>query len=213
MTKDILKSLMFKSDEPDVTLYTPAKNQNLTFETIKSYFINYGLKINNDDFEQNMMFFTQDVKYNRLAELFSDKNDTSILVVRFQGTNKNVEIVSDGGLPSNLTEEDYFRGISKPVNEQLLKIFSQLGLIDKAGHGFPLILNTYGKNIFYISKDTIVITIPIDKRPIDDSVNDTPYDKYYDLNNTEKSILKAIEKNSSIQFLNYLRYLVYLRMQ
>lgn len=52
MTKDILKSLMFKSGEPDVTLYTPAKNQNLTFETIKSYFINYGLKINNDDFKQ-----------------------------------------------------------------------------------------------------------------------------------------------------------------
>lgn len=73
-----------------------------------------------------------------------------------------------------------------------------MGLIDKTGPVFPLILNTYGKNVFYTSKDTIVITIPIDKRPIDDSVNDTPYDKYYDLNNTEKSILKAIEKNSSI---------------
>ncbi len=33
-----------------------------------------------------------------------------------------MEIVSTGGLPANLSKEDFFKGISKPVNEELAKL-------------------------------------------------------------------------------------------
>jgi len=29
-----------------------------------------------------------------------------------------IEIVSNGGIPNNLTEEDFFNGVSKPVNDE-----------------------------------------------------------------------------------------------
>ena len=54
-----------------------------------------------------------------------------------------IEIVSNGGLPSALTKEDFFAGISKPINKKLLKVFSDLDYIDQTGHGIPLIVKNY----------------------------------------------------------------------
>ena len=42
-----------------------------------------------------------------------------------------IEIVSNGGLPKALNKEDFFKGISKPVNQALLNIFTNLNLIDQ----------------------------------------------------------------------------------
>lgn len=46
-----------------------------------------------------------------------------------------IEIISTGGLPGDLTKEEFFRGISKPVNIRLQKIFGQLGYVEQTGHG------------------------------------------------------------------------------
>lgn len=46
-----------------------------------------------------------------------------------------IEIISNGGLPSALSKEDFFAGISKPINKKLLKIFGDLDYIDQTGHG------------------------------------------------------------------------------
>ena len=104
-----------------------------------------------------------------------------------------IEIVSDGGLPSSLTIEDYFSGVSKPVNEKLLRIFSDLELIDRTGHGVLLIVKKYGKNIFKISKETIRIFIPHNKELLEN----VPSNKI-DLNESELEILNEIKNNSQI---------------
>ena len=65
-----------------------------------------------------------------------------------------IEIVSNGGLPKALNKEDFFKGVSKPVNNALLNIFTNLNMIDQTGHGIPLIINKYGKEAFYISNNT-----------------------------------------------------------
>lgn len=54
-------------------------------------------------------------------------------------------------------KEDFYAGISKPINKKLLKIFGDLDYIDQTGHGIPLIIKNYGKNAFYISEHTILI--------------------------------------------------------
>ena len=59
-----------------------------------------------------------------------------------------IEIVSNGGLPKALKKDDFFKGVSKPVNAALLNIFTNLNLIDQTGHGIPLILKKYGKDVF-----------------------------------------------------------------
>ena len=100
-----------------------------------------------------------------------------------------IEIVSNGGLPSSLTIDDFYKGISKPVNKKLLKILSDLNYIDQTGHGVPLIVKNYGKNAFYISDNTIIVTIPLNKTLLEN------YNEYDDLNNSEANILKIIKNN------------------
>lgn len=106
-----------------------------------------------------------------------------------------IEVVSNGGLPSSLSQEDFYAGISKPINKKLLKIFSDLDYIDQTGHGIPLIIKNYGKNAFYISDHTIIVTIPLNKTLLEDSNNTKII--YNDLNESEGKIFNLIKQNVS----------------
>lgn len=74
-----------------------------------------------------------------------------------------IEVISTGGLPTGLTEEEFFRGISRPVNTKLQKIFGQLGYVEQTGHGIPLIVTNYGKQAFTILDHYIIVTIPFNR--------------------------------------------------
>ena len=100
-----------------------------------------------------------------------------------------IEIVSNGGLPKALNKEDFFKGVSKPVNNALLNIFTNLNMIDQTGHGIPLIINKYGKEAFYISNNTIIVTIPINKNLLEQNTNIDIF------NETDKKIFNEIKKN------------------
>ena len=71
-----------------------------------------------------------------------------------------IEIISTGGLPAGLTKDEFFRGISRPVNTKLQKIFGQLGYVEQTGHGVPLIVTNYGRQAFTVSENFITVTIP-----------------------------------------------------
>ena len=200
LSPEMLKALINREGEPDYIVQKEAINQNLTFKMLKGLYLSNDIKINNDKFEENLGLLNNSKKYNMMAELLADKNDLSIKVVTFAGTDKTVmlkrteyggkclllsvnnvleymesinetkvkvggiqrqeekyfdfssfkeawmnacvhtkwseeippavyiyddriEIVSNGGLPSALTKEDFFEGVSKPINKRLLKIF------------------------------------------------------------------------------------------
>ena len=66
--------------------------------------------------------------------------------------------------------------------------------IDQTGHGIPLIVKNYGKDAFYISEHTIIVTIPLNKESLND---DEIVDNYSDLNEAETKILSLIKSNNS----------------
>ena len=113
-----------------------------------------------------------------------------------------IEIVSNGGLPSALTKEDFFAGVSKPINKKLLKIFSDLDYIDQTGHGIPLIVKNYGKNAFYISEHTVIVTIPLNKKLLD-GIN--VENIYTDLNESEIKILSLIKDNNAYKTSDFVK--------
>ena len=84
-----------------------------------------------------------------------------------------IEILSHGGLPHGLTEDEFYRGISKPRNLKLMKIFSDLDIVEHTGHGIPTIIEKYGKNVFDISENYIMVTIPFDSNVAGKIVSDT----------------------------------------
>lgn len=56
-----------------------------------------------------------------------------------------LEIVSYGGIPKNLTKEEFLSGKTEPVNKDLMKIFLQCGIVEHSGHGVPIVVREYGE--------------------------------------------------------------------
>lgn len=86
-------------------------------------------------------------------------NDYNVSPPQISLFNDRLEILSHGGLPNGLSEEDFYEGISKPRNNELMSIFLRLGLVERTGHGVPLIVAKYTKEAFSIHQNYINVTI------------------------------------------------------
>lgn len=244
---DLLADIFFASQNNSLESIQ-AINQNLTFSKLKFMYVDRGLTINEDTFEENMGLKSNG-KYNMLANLLADENDVSIKVVRFSGKDKTnmlsrneygytcmlvamekakdyvlslnetkvdiessierkeinlfdthsfeeawtnaclhnkwvrnvppaiyifddrIEIISTGGLPFDYSKEDFYKGISRPVNLGLLKIMGQLKLVEQTGHGNLVIVGKYGREAFDIEENHIVVTIPFAFTPSMKQIN------------------------------------------
>lgn len=93
------------------------------------------------------------------ALVHNDWNISQPLISLFED---RIEIFSHGGLPKGQTKEMFFRGISRPRNDMLMRIFMNMNLTEHTGHGIPTILAKYGENIFEIGETYILVTIPYD---------------------------------------------------
>lgn len=104
-----------------------------------------------------------------------------------------IEIVSTGGLPYDFSKDEFFAGISHPVNLSLQKIMGQLDMVEQTGHGVPKIIGVYGTQAFEIADNHITVTIPFAFEP---SMNQTSYDG---LSTTHAAVLKVIKNNPSLR--------------
>lgn len=94
-------------------------------------------------------------------------------------------------MPHNLSADEFFAGISKPRNLALMKIFSDLDIVDYTGHGVPTIVDYYGKDIFNIQENYILVTIPFNGKVLS-KIN---VDVNVGVNNAEKKIIEELLKN------------------
>ena len=94
------------------------------------------------------------------ALVHNDWNVSQPLISFFSN---RIEIFSHGGLPKGQTKELFFRGISKPRNDMLMRIFLNMNLTEHTGHGIPAILSKYGEDAFDIGDSYILVTIPFDE--------------------------------------------------
>lgn len=106
-----------------------------------------------------------------------------------------IEIVSVGGLPNGLTLEEFYEGKSKPVNLELQQIMVQLDYIEQTGHGVPLIVSRYGREVFDITENFVTVTIPLNRR---EAETDTLKMKNQLLDDIDEKILILMRENSRI---------------
>ncbi len=107
-----------------------------------------------------------------------------------------IEIISTGGLPMDLNKEEFFKGISKPVNAKLQKIFGQLGYVEQTGHGIPLIISNYGKQAFDIMENFVNVTIPFNFEKKMIAVSDV--ENEVSINEAEKKVIESISQMPTI---------------
>jgi predicted HTH transcriptional regulator len=58
-------------------------------------------------------------------------------------------------LVDGLTQEEFFSGVSRPRNPEIMRIFKDLEYVERLGSGVPYIVNKYGKEIFKLMSSVI----------------------------------------------------------
>ena len=67
-------------------------------------------------------------------------NDWTITEPQISMFNDRLDILLYGGFSNGTTKEQFFDGISKPINTTLMWIFLNMGLTEYTGHGIPTII-------------------------------------------------------------------------
>lgn len=80
-----------------------------------------------------------------------------------------IEVISPGGLPSGITEEEYLSGkISVLRNRHLANVFYRLGFVEIFGTGIARIKQIYEEGLkkpeFEVSENTMKIVLPVFER-------------------------------------------------
>ncbi len=117
-----------------------------------------------------------------------------------------LEVTSHGGIPKEISKEDFFNGVSHPRNTVLMRIFLKLGIVEHTGHGIPMIIEKYGKEAFDIHDSYLNVVIPFNKNVIEQTrpaKNEDP-DKVEshsdELTDNEKRVLLELIKDSAIPY-------------
>ncbi len=128
--------------------------------------------------------------------------------------NDRIEIVSPGGLPHGLSEDDYInKNISNLRNSILSNVFYRLNIIEQFGTGVKRIkeaYKTYNTNpLFSVSENYITVVLPIDNQvKVDLSIDeDNIYKlliKHGELSRNEIDELTGFNKSKTIRNLNKL---------
>lgn len=97
-----------------------------------------------------------------------------------------IEIISPGGLPSGITEEEYLSGkLSVLRNRNLANVFYRLGFVEIFGTGITRIKQLYQEGLkqpdFEVTENTIKIALPV-------------FEKHLDLTEDERKIYKILSK-------------------
>lgn len=96
----------------------------------------------------------------------------------------------------SLSKEDFFMGISKPVNDELAKLFIRLDLVEQTGYGIPLVTKRYGKTVFEFLDFFLRVTIPFEFE-LESNVKDDTQDDTQDVS-FDAWIEKQIKENPKI---------------
>jgi predicted HTH transcriptional regulator len=86
MSQEMIENLFSKRVKNSLSKIK-SHRQDLTFEQLKIYYEERGLKLN-DKFATNLELLTEDSYYNYVAYLLADNNGVSIKVAKYAGTNK-----------------------------------------------------------------------------------------------------------------------------
>ncbi len=87
-------------------------------------------------------------------------NYTNEVPPKFELFSNRLEITSAGGLPSGLSEAEFFMGYSVPQNKELMRVFRDLDMVEQLGSGVPRILEHYPRTIYHFTPNFIRLVLP-----------------------------------------------------
>lgn len=79
---------------------------------------------------------------------------------KFELFSDRLEITSTGTLPDDMSQEDFFNGVSNPRNKELMRVFRDVELVESLGTGLQRVLKSYGRECFIFMDHFIRVIIP-----------------------------------------------------
>ena len=118
-----------------------------------------------------------------------------------------IEITSAGGLPQELSQEEFLEGVTAPRNKELIRVFKDVDLIENIGSGVLRILDAYDKSCFKFMDHFLRVSFKYKENPFEydsknkvsanDTINDT-LKGTIKLTKNEQQILNLIMNNNQI---------------
>ena len=78
-----------------------------------------------------------------------------------------IEITSAGGLPQELSQEEFLEGVTAPRNKELIRVFKDVDLIENIGSGVLRILDAYDKSCFKFMEHFLRVTFKYRENPFE----------------------------------------------
>lgn len=114
---------------------------------------------------------------------------------KFEIFSDHISITSTGGLPSEVTKEEFLMGYSFPRNPELMRVFKDLDLVEQLGTGIIRILRVYDKDVYEFTPNFIRVNFKFNEY---NSLIDNNIIKNNDLNETQNKVLQLIKENNRI---------------
>lgn len=114
---------------------------------------------------------------------------------KFEIFSDHISITSTGGLPSEVTKEEFLMGYSFPRNPELMRVFKDLDLVEQLGTGIIRILRVYDKDVYEFTPNFIRVNFKFNEY---NSLIDNDIIKNNDLNETQNKVLQLIKENNRI---------------
>lgn len=103
-----------------------------------------------------------------------------------------VEITSAGGLPQELSQEEFLEGVTAPRNKELIRVFKDVELIENIGSGVLRILDAYDKSCFKFMEHFLRVSFKYKENPFE--YEDTAKEKSSKLSSKKSSKLIVSEE-------------------
>lgn len=109
-----------------------------------------------------------------------------------------IEITSAGGLPQELSQEEFLEGVTAPRNKELIRVFKDVDLIENISSGVLRILDAYDKSCFKFMDHFLRVSFKYRENPFeyDQEINQESDQK--ELSIIQNKILSLIKQNAKI---------------
>ena len=108
-----------------------------------------------------------------------------------------IEITSAGGLPQELSQEEFLEGVTAPRNKELIRVFKDVDLIENIGSGVLRILDAYDKSCFKFMEHFLRVSFNYKENPFE--YEDTAKTKSSKLAVSEEQILQLCKTEKSLK--------------
>ena len=78
---------------------------------------------------------------------------------KFEIFSDRLEITSCGRLPEDMTEDEFFNGVSNPRNKELMRVFRDVEMVEALGSGMMKVMQVYERSCFTFMPNFTRITI------------------------------------------------------